>query len=106
MSKRAKRRREMRMLKNTHELFDQLSPDQKRYMGKVQLMKSLADEMHFPWDDIGALFDKATVAWNHLNLEQIVDHMCDELRRNHVEHPGKKLKIDGFFLQPEEGVDA
>jgi hypothetical protein len=96
----------MREMKKSSEMFDQLSPDQRRYMGKVQLMKSLADEMHFPWDDVGRLFDKATVEWGQLNLEQIVDHMCDELRRNHVEHSGKKLKVDGLFLQPEEDFDA
>ena len=102
MTKRAERRRAMRAMKKTTELFDGLSPDQRRYMGKVQHMKALAGEIHYDWEEVSKLFDQASKEWSHLNLEQIVDHLTEELRKNHVSHPGKKLKIDGFFLQPEE----
>lgn len=97
MSERSKRRRQARGEKKLG-----LQPGTAEYMEKVLYYKNMCDQFGYPWEHATELFNEATRLWGDKSPAEIVDHLAEEMRRNHVNNAGKLLRIDGNFLVPTE----
>lgn len=100
MSRRNKSKRERRRARGEKKLG--LQPGTGNYLEKVLYYKNMCDQLGYPWEHASELFDEATRIWTDKSTADIVDHLAEEMRRNHVSNAGKLLRIDGNFLVPIE----